>query len=262
MIVTEKRLVQWDTEKKVQVSSEETFNEVHFYNKFSTVAEVVLPKEGYADIPNHFLQTGDDITVWLVNSTVEGDTSIEKAVLEVSPRKKPADYVYTETEVITFKKLVEEVEEAVDNANAIAKDLEEKRDSGYFKGEDGKDGKDGKDAYGFDYAQVDENGDLIIHYVDGTTKDAGRVKGEQGPQGIPGANGADGKDGAQGPKGDKGDKGDKGEPGVNGTNGTNGKDGVDGKTPVKGVDYWTSSDIDEIHSYIDGQLGVIENGTY
>lgn len=110
MIVTEKRLVQWDTNKKVQVSSEETFNEVHFYNKFSDFAEAVSPKEGYADIPNHFLQTGDDITVWLVNSTVEGDTSIEKAVLEVTPRKKPADYVYTETEILSYKALEERVE--------------------------------------------------------------------------------------------------------------------------------------------------------
>lgn len=80
--------------------------------------------------------------------------------------------------------------------------------------------------------------------------------GEQGPQGIPGEKGADGKDGAQGPKGEPGVNG------TNGTNGTNGKDGLDGKTPVKGVDYWNANDIAEIHSYIDTQLGVIENGTY
>jgi predicted RNA-binding protein with RPS1 domain len=238
MIVTEKRLVQWDTDKKVQVSSEEEFNEVHFYNKFSASAEVVLPKEGYADIPNHFLQTGDEITVWLVNSTEEGDTSIEKAVLEVLPRKKPADYVYTETEVITFKKLVEEVDKAVDNANAIAKDLEEKRDSGYFKGENGKDG---------------------INGVDGKDGKDG-APGPQGPQGIPG------KDGAQGPKGDKGDKGEPGANGTNGTNGTNGKDGidgkdgVDGKTPVKGVDYYTDAEkqdlIAEITESVTGDIDV------
>ena len=34
-------------------------------------------------------------------------------------RMKPSDYVYTETETITFKKLVESVEEAVDKLNAL-----------------------------------------------------------------------------------------------------------------------------------------------
>lgn len=51
-------------------------------------------------------------------------------------------------------------------------------------------------------------------------------------------------------KGDKGDKGDSGEA------------GQDGYTPQRGVDYWTSADVSAIHSYIDTQLGVIENGSY
>lgn len=73
---------------------------------------------------------------------------------------------------------------------------------------------------------------------------------------------------AKGEKGDKGDKGDKGEPGEPGQDGAPGKDGVDGQdgqdgyTPQRGVDYWTDSDVAAIHSYIDTQLGVIENGTY
>lgn len=55
--------------------------------------------------------------------------------------------------------------------------------------------------------------------------------------------------------------------GVNGKNGANGKDGIngtngangsDGKTPVKGTDYWTESDIAEIRQsckdYIDKEI--------
>lgn len=60
-------------------------------------------------------------------------------------------------------------------------------------------------------------------------------------------------------KGEKGDKGDKGEPGQDGVDG---QDGQDGYTPQRGVDYWTDADVAAIHSYIDTQLGVIENGTY
>jgi hypothetical protein len=36
----------------------------------------------------------------------------------------------------------------------------------------------------------------------------------------------------------------------------------DGKTPVRGTDYWTSADVSAIHSYIDQQIGVVENGAY
>lgn len=269
MISVEKELVQWEKHKEVEVTSDYEFNEVHFGNRHYKEALVTKPKNGKAPIPNILLTTADDISVWLVYSDGEVETVFEKARFEVASKPKPPGYVYEETEVITFKKLVEEVDKAVDNANAISKDLEEKRDSGYFNG------KDGKDAYGFDYAKVDEDGDLIIHYVDGTTKDAGHVKGENGKDGTNGVDGKDGKDGApgpqgpqgipgkdgaQGPKGDKGDKGDRGEPGVNGTNGTNGTNGKDGKTPVKGVDYYTDAEkqdlIAEITESVTGDIDV------
>ena len=41
-----------------------------------------------------------------------------------------------------------------------------------------------------------------------------------------------------------------------------GLDGVDGKTPIRGVDYWTEDDVSAMREYIDGRLGVVENGTY
>lgn len=50
--------------------------------------------------------------------------------------------------------------------------------------------------------------------------------------------------------------------GADGRNGVDGKDGVDGKTPIRGVDYWTEDDVSAMREYIDGRLGVVENGTY
>ena len=45
-----------------------------------------------------------------------------------------------------------------------------------------------------------------------------------------------------------------------------GAPGQDGYTPVKGTDYWTVEEQNEIktvlENYIDNQLGVIENGSY
>lgn len=58
------------------------------------------------------------------------------------------------------------------------------------------------------------------------------------------------------------EKGEPGKDGAPGKDGVNGQDGQDGYTPQRGVDYWTAADVAAIHSYIDTQLGVIENGTY
>ena len=57
--------------------------------------------------------------------------------------------------------------------------------------------------------------------------------------------------GPKGEKGDKGDTGDTGATGPAGAAGAKGADGQDGYTPVRGTDYWTQADKDEIKSYVD-----------
>ena len=59
-------------------------------------------------------------------------------------------------------------------------------------------------------------------------------------------------------KGVKGDKGDKGEAGENGKDGVNGKDGADAYTPVKGKDYFTDSDKEEMVSSVIAALPVYD----
>ena len=56
------------------------------------------------------------------------------------------------------------------------------------------------------------------------------IQGEQGPQGEKG------ETGPQGPQGEKGDTGDTGPAGTN------------GYTPVRGTDYWTAADQEQIVS--------------
>ena len=96
-----------------------------------------------------------------------------------------------------------------------------------------------------------DKGDAFT-YSDFTAEQLAALKGEQGIQGPAGA------DGAQGPKGDKGDpgeqgpqgiqgeKGDKGDKGEKGDTGEQGPAGADGRTPVKGTDYFTDADKQEI----------------
>lgn len=118
----------------------------------------------------------------------------------------------------------------------------------YYKGEQGIPGKDGKTPVkGVDYftdAEITEIKDEIVEQVqvgakgeDG--KSAYQLAVEAGYEGsetewLASLKGKDGKDGTNG---------------INGTNGKDGKDGtngVDGKTPVKGVDYFTTAEIQQI----------------
>ena len=82
-------------------------------------------------------------------------------------------------------------------------------------GMNGKDGKDGKSAYQI----AVENG-----FEGSETEWLASLKGADGRNGIDGING------------------------TNGTNGKDGKDGKDGKTPVKGVDYFTQAEIQQIEN--------------
>ena len=69
--------------------------------------------------------------------------------------------------------------------------------------------------------------------------------GETGPQGPTGERGLQGEQGIQGIQGEKGEKGDKGEQGATGAN---------GYTPVKGVDYWTNEDKQEIIEDVEEEI--------
>ena len=80
-----------------------------------------------------------------------------------------------------------------------------------------------------DHSYVDESGHLIIVYTDGTTDDAGYVKGEQGETGAQGPQGETGETGPQGPQGEPGEDGNDGTDGIDGQDG---QDGADGKSYV------------------------------
>lgn len=49
---------------------------------------------------------------------------------------------------------------------------------------------------------------------------------------------------------------------LNGEPGIQGPPGEDGYTPVRGTDYWTESDIDEIKEYCDSQITGVLGGSY
>ena len=86
------------------------------------------------------------------------------------------------------------------------------------------------------------NGVSVTHSWNGTTLTVTSASGTssvdlKGEKGDTGEQGPAGADGAKGPKGDKGDPGEQG---------LQGPAGADGHTPVKGTDYFTESDKQEI----------------
>lgn len=106
-------LYQWDTGRKVLLKS--GYDRVHIRNSISSPAipvDVVVEDDNKytAVIPDEFLQETKDIVVYAISVDKDGEfTSISKA-FQVEAKPKPADYVYTPTEQITMKKLLDEIE--------------------------------------------------------------------------------------------------------------------------------------------------------
>lgn len=152
-------------------------------------------------------------------------------------------------------------------------------------GRNGRDGKDGKDGYspkvtveaitgGHRVTITDATGTKYFDVLDGAEGSGG--SGSAGADGysptvtvteisvghrvsITDVNGTktfdvlDGADGAQGPQGPQGETG---------ATGATGPAGADGYTPVRGTDYWTASDQEQIVSDVLAALPTWTGGAY
>lgn len=85
---------------------------------------------------------------------------------------------------------------------------------------------------------------LYIRNENGEFEPVPAIKGNTGPQGE------------QGPQGVPGEKGDTGPQGPAGADGAQGPAGADGKTPVKGVDYYTEADKQEMVQAVIAKLPI------
>ena len=153
-----------------------------------------------------------------------------------------------------------------DNGNWYVGSTDTGKPSRGVTGAPGKDGADGKPgAAGADgiTPHIGDNGNWYL----GST-DTG--KPSRGATGAPGKDGAAGKPGAAGADGITphiGDNGhwyigvtDTGKPsrGATGAKGEKGEPGAPGKTPVRGTDYWTAADKQEI---VNSVIAALPDGT-
>lgn len=168
---------QWDIDRKLIVEDAE-ITEVHFCNRTddcSLVCETYV-EDGLTvvNVPNVLLQEDWRINVYAYNRNY---TKFTKQ-FDVVKRSKPADYVYTETEIKNYDDLVARVDQIEQNGvseETVAKAVEKYLDENDI--------------------QVDLTGYATEKYVDDAVAAIELTPGPAGKDGKDGAPGKDGKDG-------------------------------------------------------------------
>lgn len=158
-----KTFYQWDLDQKLVLTEIEGELDVHFWQEGQSEALVVTPTtEGglvLVAVPNILLQNALPLKIYIWRKDI-GAFTTHQQIFQVLEREKPADYVYTETEV----KRWEDVDARSQEALETAKSLEARADAGEFKGEKGEPGKPG--APGKDYilteADKTEIADIVL----------------------------------------------------------------------------------------------------
>lgn len=111
------KLYQWSSDIKVDIGSDENVESVEFCDNFTKKALRVEIHDGnWCYIPNILLQTSYDILAYVVVKDDNGTYTTYEETLEVEPRPKPSDYIYTETELVSISDLVDKaIEENLGN---------------------------------------------------------------------------------------------------------------------------------------------------
>lgn len=126
-----KTLYQWDLNQRLVIDDYPAGTEAHFINRkngtlsapeSTDVSALVVEAyaEGgkvYADIPNSLLQTAGELLVYIYTENGKEAHTARRTVLPIIARPKPADYVYTETEVKRWETLASTAEQALQAAN-------------------------------------------------------------------------------------------------------------------------------------------------
>lgn len=111
------KFYQWDLNRRILVE-DDSITQVHFANAATTTAYVVSVSAGMANVPNIILQQNFDIKVYGYDKEF---TKFEKT-FEVEKRSKPQDYVYTETEILNYETLANEIKEVKENIGTSIQD--------------------------------------------------------------------------------------------------------------------------------------------
>ncbi len=107
-----KALWQWDLNQQLTVAGDCT--EVHYLDRGASSTLTVAVKDGKADIPNILLQKAGRLIVYAYIIDAQDHHTKVCETFGIAPRPKPADYVYTETEVKTWSDLQSQIGDLAD----------------------------------------------------------------------------------------------------------------------------------------------------
>lgn len=115
------QLYQWDSNVKLIVE-DDRINQVQFSQRFSHTAACVKVENGECFIPNEFLQSYYDIFAYACIVDNDGQVCEFSEMFTVFARPKPDNYIYTPTEIITFKRIEDDLNKKFE---ALAKEIED-----------------------------------------------------------------------------------------------------------------------------------------
>lgn len=115
------QLYQWDSNVKLIVE-DDRINQVQFSQRFSRTAVCVKVENGECFIPNELLQSYCDIFAYACIVDNDGQVCEFSEMFTVFARPKPDNYIYTPTEIITFKRIEDDLNKKFE---ALAKEIED-----------------------------------------------------------------------------------------------------------------------------------------
>lgn len=162
-----KHFVQWDKDLKLISEDLSVGDQVHFDNGTTPNALIVIAKEYEGkvavDVPNILLTNPFQIKVYRYVETEEGSYTKKTTLFDVESRKKPDDYVYTQTEVITIEDAVNAAIESLDLTYVRPLTYMDETD-GNLALEDYKNGKTFPDTYNRVYVELSEGRGVYGRY--------------------------------------------------------------------------------------------------
>lgn len=127
-----KSLWQWDLNQQLTVAGDCT--EVHYLDRGAPFTLTVAVKDGKADIPNILLQKAGRLVVYAYIIDEQDHHTKVCETFGIASRPKPAEYVYTETEVKTWSDLQSQIGDlanlATDEKDSLVAAINEAAKSG------------------------------------------------------------------------------------------------------------------------------------
>ena len=230
-------LWQWDTGRRLRVGS--GVEQIHYQNRaLGRSVDVDVGADGTAIIPDELLQDCHTLTAYVYVTDDTGAYTMEQQDFIVHKRAKPAGYVYTPTDQMTLQTIQRQIGDLADLTTEAKENLVAAINEAAASG--GAGSMDLRVADGY-----------VQYSTDGGSTWTNLIA-------MADLNGADGITPHIGDNGDcflgttdtgKPSRGAKGDPGT---------PGAAGHTPVKGTDYWTEADKQEI---VNDVIAALPDGT-